>query len=117
MEMYCIFCPRGCRLGVEGNAENFTVYGGQCSRGIDFARVEITNPTRTLTTTVRTSFPGVPVLPVRTEGEIPKGKIKEIMRLINTITVNQPLGIGETAVENVLGLGVNVIVTSNILLE
>ena len=116
-QILCIVCPNGCRLGIEGTAENFTVSGNQCGRGLDFAKAEMTNPTRTLTTTVRTSFPGVPVLPVRTAGEIPKGKIREVMQHINTITVNHPLGIGEPAVTNILGLGVDIIVTNNILKE
>jgi CxxC motif-containing protein len=113
----CIVCPNGCRIVVEEKADGFDVSGNQCKRGIDFAIAEITNPTRTLTSTVRTSFPGVPVLPVRTAGEIPKGKIRELMNILNTVTVKQPLGIGETVVENILGLGVNIIATSNILRE
>jgi CxxC motif-containing protein len=116
-ELLCITCPNGCRLSIAGTAENFTVSGNQCKRGLDFARAEITRPMRTLTTTVRTSFPGIPVLPVRTSGEIPKGKVRDIMKLINTFTVNQPLGIGDAVIENALGLGVNIIVTSNQLRE
>ncbi|MCL1814013.1 MAG: DUF1667 domain-containing protein [Treponema sp.] len=113
----CIVCPNGCRLSVEKNTEGLVVAGNQCKRGVDFAVAEITNPTRTLTTTVRTSFPGVPVLPVRTAGEIPKGKIRDLMNHINGIIINRPVGIGETVAENILGLGVNVIATSNILRE
>jgi len=113
----CIVCPNGCRLSVEKSteAEGYVISGNKCKRGIDFAIAEITNPMRTLTTTIRTSFPGVPVLPVRTAGEIPKGKIREAMNCINAITVSRPLGIGETVAENILGLGVDVIVTSDIL--
>jgi CxxC motif-containing protein len=115
----CIVCPNGCRLNAEKKTEGegYAVSGNKCKRGADFAIAEITNPTRTLTTTVRTSFPGVPVLPVRTAGEIPKGKIREAMNCINAITVSRALGIGETVAENILGLGVDVIVTSDILKE
>jgi CxxC motif-containing protein len=118
-EILCIVCPNGCRLRIAESAagEGFTVSGNQCKRGVDFAEAEITNPTRTLTTTVRTSFPGVPVLPVRTAGEIPKGKISEVMNVINAITVDRPLGIGDAVVKDILGLGVNIIATSNILME
>jgi len=115
----CIVCPNGCRLRAEKSAEGegYDISGNKCKRGVDFATAEITNPTRTLTTTVRTSFPGFPVLPVRTAGEIPKGKIREAMNCLNAITVSRPLGIGEIVAENILGLGVDVIVTSNILKE
>jgi len=113
-DILCIGCPNGCCLRVE---EGMVVSGNWCERGIYFAMAEITNPTRTLTTTVRTSFPAVPVLPVRTAGEIPKGKIRDAMRLIGGISVNRPLGIGEIVVEDILGLGVDLIATSNILKE
>jgi CxxC motif-containing protein len=116
-EILCIVCPNGCRLRAEKSAEGYAISGNKCKRGIDFAIAEITNPVRTLTTTVRTSFPGVPVLPVRTAGEIPKGKIREVMNLINAVTVSRPLGVGETVAENILGLGVDVIVTSSVLKE
>jgi CxxC motif-containing protein len=124
VEILCIVCPNGCRLHAEKSAESegtviegYAISGNRCKRGVDFAIAEITNPTRTLTTTVRTSFPGAPVLPVRTAGEIPKGKIREAMDCINAITVSRPMGIGEIVAENILGLGVNVIVTSDILKE
>jgi CxxC motif-containing protein len=117
-ELPCIVCPNGCRLRAEEAADGaLTVSGALCERGAAFARAEITNPVRVLTTTVRTVFTGVPALPVRTAGEIPKGKIQEMMRLLKTITVDRPLGIGEAAVKNALGLGVDVIVTSAVLQE
>jgi CxxC motif-containing protein len=119
-EILCIVCPNGCRLTAEESPdgpEKIKVSGNQCKRGVDFALAEMTNPVRTLTSTVRTAFPAVPALPVRTAGEIPKGKIREAMRFLNTLTVDQPLGIGEAAAKNMLGLGIDVIVTSNILKE
>jgi CxxC motif-containing protein len=111
----CIVCPNGCRLTVEKTAEGLKITGNQCKRGIGFAEAEMTHPTRTLTTTVRTIFPEAPVVSVRTRGEIPKDKIREVMAFLNTITVQEPLGVGAAVAENVLGLGKDVIVTSDIL--
>jgi CxxC motif-containing protein len=37
------------------------------------------------------------------------------MNYINAITVSRPLGIGEIVAENILGLGVDIIATSDIL--
>jgi CxxC motif-containing protein len=102
---------------VEEGEDGIKVSGNKCSRGSAFAKAEIVNPMRTLTTTVRTVFPAVPVVPVRTSGEIPKGKIGELIRFISGLTLREPLGIGMAASENVLGLGVDVILTSNILRE
>ncbi|MDR2629605.1 MAG: DUF1667 domain-containing protein [Spirochaetaceae bacterium] len=113
----CIVCPNGCRLTVEKTAEGLKITGNQCKRGIAFGEAEITHPTRTLTTTVRTVFPEAPVLPVRTRGEIPKDKIEAVMAFLNTITITEPLGIGAVAAENVLGLGQDLIVTSDMLVS
>jgi CxxC motif-containing protein len=114
-ELLCITCPNGCRLRVEERGGAITVTGNRCKRGAAFAETEIRNPVRTLTTTVATVFSGCPVLPVRTAGEIPKGRIRDVMNLINSITVSEPLGTGEVVAENVLGLGVNIIATSDML--
>ncbi|MDR1374137.1 MAG: DUF1667 domain-containing protein [Treponema sp.] len=115
--MLCIVCPNGCRLQVEEGDGELSVTGNRCRRGVDFAGAEITSPMRSVTTTVRTLFPEIPVLPVRTSGEIPKGKIPELMQFLDGVVIKEPLGIGETAAENVLGLGIDMLVTSNILKE
>ncbi|MDR3161269.1 MAG: DUF1667 domain-containing protein, partial [Spirochaetaceae bacterium] len=110
----CIVCPNGCRIRAEKTAAGFNIIGNQCKRGAAFAEAEITNPTRTLTTTIRTVFPYAPVVPVRTRGEIPKDKIREVMAFLNTLVIKEPVGIGTAAAENVLGLGRDVIITSNV---
>ena len=114
-ELYCITCPTGCRLIVMEQSTEFEVEGNECKRGVEFAKAEMTNPTRSLTTTVRTSLPDIPVLPVRTDGEIPKGKIMEAMRELSSVVVSHELGCGDTVLENVVGSGVRVIATSDIM--
>jgi CxxC motif-containing protein len=91
------------------------VEGNACKRGVDFAEAEMTNPTRSLTTTVRTSLPGIPVLPVRTDGEIPKEKIMEAMRALSNVVISRELDCGDTVYENIAGSGVKVIATSDLL--
>lgn len=114
-ELYCITCPTGCLLAVTQQNGEYLVEGNGCKRGIEFAVTEMTNPTRSLTTTVRTTFSGVPVLPVRTDGEIPKGKIMEAMRELNAVLVDRALGCGDTILDDIAGSGVRVIATSDAL--
>ncbi|MDR0908413.1 MAG: DUF1667 domain-containing protein [Spirochaetaceae bacterium] len=116
-ELLCITCPNGCHLEAGFEGDELIVTGNQCKRGIDFARAELTNPTRTLCSTVKTVFPKTPVVSVRTAGEIPKGKIFDVMHAINGVTLSKSIGIGEVVVPNVCGLGVDIIATSNILKE
>jgi CxxC motif-containing protein len=114
-EFVCIVCPNGCRLRVEQAGDAFTVSGNTCERGEAFAISEMTNPQRSVTSTVRTAFAEVPVLPVRTAKDIPKGRVTDLMRLLAGVTVEESLGIGEVVVKDALGLGVDVVASSNVL--
>lgn len=116
-EMTCIVCPRGCALQIEKQEGGYTVTGNACRRGEQFALSEMTCPMRTLCTTVRTVFPGVPVISVRTSAEIPKDRIFDVMREINGACVTRPMHRGEAVLQNVLGLGADIIITSDLLEE
>lgn len=62
-------------------------------------------------------FPEVPVIPVRVTDTIPKEMIFPVMREIAKVKVSEKIGTGEKVIENVLGLGVDIIATSDILKE
>ena len=50
--LVCIVCPRGCRLAVD-EEQDYAVTGNGCPRGAEYGRIELTNPTRVVTSTVR----------------------------------------------------------------
>ena len=51
----CIVCPMGCSVDVEiENDKIIGVKGNTCKRGEEYVKAEITNPVRTITTTVKT---------------------------------------------------------------
>ncbi len=114
-ELVCIVCPRSCRMTITSEGDELVVTGNTCKRGKEFAINEMTDPRRTVCTTVRTSFPSVPVLPVRVSGAIPKNRIFDLMREVNSVTVSKRIGREEVVVKNILDLGVDLIATSNIL--
>lgn len=116
-ELVCIVCPRGCTLKVEREGDAFHVTGSGCKRGEAFAVSEQTAPMRTLCTTVRTVFPGVPVLPVKLSAEIPKEQIFPVMEAVNAVTLEKPVAMGGVILENVLGLGADVVAASGLLAE
>jgi len=116
-KMYCITCPAGCQLTVIGAGFEMVVEGNKCDRGREFATHEMSNPTRTLTTTVRTKFPGVPVISVRTNGEIPRDKLMKAMHELSEVVVEEELGCGDVIVEDIAKTGVAVIVTSSALMQ
>lgn len=113
IELVCIVCPNGCRLKAENNGGKVTVTGQKCKRGEAFAAEELISPKRSVTGTVATVFSDLPVVPVRTDGEIPKEKIKELMELLKTVRLETPLNRGDTVIDNLFGTGVNLIVTSD----
>lgn len=113
VELICIDCPNGCQLKVEKESGEFIVTGNLCKKGIDYAKNEISDPKRTITSTVKTAFSKMPRLPVRTDGEIPKKFIFLLMELINKVILNTPVHNGDIIIKNVLDTGVNVIATSD----
>ena len=116
-EFNCIGCPRGCLLHVEGENGEYTVTGNSCPNGKTFAISEMTDPRRTVCSTVKTVFPFSPVLPVRTSAEIPKARITDVMKEINSVLLTEKVHRGEVIIENVLGLGADVISTSDVLIR
>lgn len=114
-ELVCIVCPRGCRMLIEGEGENIKITGNSCKRGFNFAISEMTAPKRTICTTVKTIFKEVPVIPCRVSTDIPKDKIFDIMKEINSFTLKDRIGRGDVIIKDVLGLGADIIATSDIL--
>lgn len=113
----CINCPRGCTMEVEQNGEEIKVTGNFCKRGEQFAHNELTNPMRTICSTVRTTFAEAPVIPCRVSCDIPKNKIFDVMAEINKAVVDKPIHRGDVIIPHVLGLEADVIATSDLLAE
>lgn len=115
INLVCIVCPNGCRLQVTGQGKDIEVTGAKCSKGKAYAITEMTQPKRSVTTTIKTVFNQARVLPVRTNAEIPKEKIFELMKMLNEFTLTKRIKRGETIISNVFNTGVDVIATSGIL--
>ncbi len=111
--LVCIVCPRGCRLTVD-EENGFIVTGNQCPRGAEYGKNEILNPVRTLTTTVRIKSETMKLCPVRTEKPIPKAKMFEAVKVLNTVSLKAPVRTGDIAIKDILNTGVDVIVTRDI---
>ena len=111
-ELICIGCPMGCRLTAEvENGAVTAVSGNTCPRGAAYARQECVAPVRTVTGTVAIEGAAWPVLPVRTNGEIPKALVLEAARALGAVTVQAPVAAGDVVLRNVCGTGVDVVST------
>ena len=104
----------GCPLTVEMNGtEVVSVTGNTCPRGDAYARKEVTNPTRIVTSTVKVEGGKVDMVSVKTKEDIPKGKIFECVKALKGITVKAPVHIGDVILKDVAGTGVDIIATKN----
>ena len=111
----CIGCPMGCPLTVKmEHGEVVSVTGNTCKRGDIYARKEVTNPTRIVTSTVRVTGGSEAMVSVKTKEDIPKGKIFDCVKALKSVEVAAPVHIGDVLVKNVAGTGVDVIATKNV---
>ncbi|HSP47824.1 MAG TPA: DUF1667 domain-containing protein [Clostridiaceae bacterium] len=111
VEMTCIVCPRGCNLMADVTPEGILVTGNSCARGIPYAQKELTHPTRVVTSTVRIRGALHSRLPVKTSRDIPKGLNFEVMKALETVTVDSPVAKGTVLIRDILGTGADIIAT------
>lgn len=114
-EFVCIRCPLGCNITVKLEEDNRieSIMGNTCPRGAEYVTKELTDPRRIVTSLVRLEGGELPVVSVKTAGDIPKDKIMECIRTLKAVTLKAPVHVGDVVVKNVCGSGVDVIATRN----
>ncbi|AOR23089.1 DUF1667 domain-containing protein [Clostridium taeniosporum] len=110
-ELICISCPMGCHLKVD--VENNTVTGNTCKRGAEYGINEVTHPVRVITSTVKIKGGQHSVIPVKTNGAIPKDLNFKCMEVLAGVELQAPVKIGDVVVKDVLGTGIDIIATRN----
>lgn len=109
-EFTCIVCPNGCHLCID--EKTMKVTGNKCPRGEKYAISEITHPVRSICSTVKTKVVGYPVVSVRTDGDVDKDKIFQVMGEINKITITKKMKVGDVVKKNVCDSGVDIVLTT-----
>lgn len=114
-EMICINCPMGCHLLVDdSDKNNIKVTGNTCPRGVTYAVNEVTAPKRMVTGSVKVQGGTIPMVSVKTREAIPKQLIFQSLELLKDVTLSAPVSIGDVAVKDICGCGVDFIVTKNV---
>lgn len=114
-QLVCIGCPLGCNLNVTiEDDQTINVTGNTCPRGADYARKEMTDPRRIVTSSVKVTGGHLASVSVKTESDIPKGKIFDCVKALREVELAAPVSIGQVVLRDVAGTGVNVIATKNI---
>lgn len=111
----CIVCPNGCDVEAEyEGTQVLSVTGNLCARGKAYVIQELQDPRRTIATSVKVKGGEMPLVSVRLTNAIPKARIFDVMEAVNSLVLTAPVHIGDKVIENVLGLGSDVIVTGNV---
>ena len=111
----CINCPMGCPLTIEMEGEQvIRVSGNTCKRGEIYARKEVTNPTRIVTTTVKVLNGTSDPVSVKTKEDIPKEKIFDCVKALKNVQVEAPVHIGDVIADNIAETGVDIVATGNV---
>ena len=114
-ELICIGCPMGCPVTVElEGGEIVNVTGHTCKRGDVYARKEVTNPTRIVTSTVMVEGGTADMVSVKTRDDMPKGKIFDCVQALKGLTVQAPVRIGDVILSDAAGTGVDIIATKGV---
>ena len=108
-KMICIVCPKGCHMEIDEQA--LAVRGNSCVKGAEYAKNELTNPLRTLTSTVRITGGLHDRLPVRTKTAIPKEKLFDCMEVLHAYTAAAPVKNGQVLIRDICSTGADVVAT------
>lgn len=114
-KLICIGCPMGCLVTVVmENGEVVSVTGHTCRRGDDYARKEVTNPTRIVTSTVKVTGGSTDMVSVKTGKDIPKEKVFVCVKELKNVVLKAPVHIGDVVVSDIAGTGVDIVATKTV---
>ena len=115
-EFTCIICPNGCEIEADLREDGsiIEVRGATCPRGVTYVKQELTDPRRTIASSVMVKHGELPLVSVRLNHPVPKNRIFDVMNEIRRVTLEAPVHTGDVVIQDVLGLGSDVIVTKDV---
>ena len=100
-------------IGVD-EENDYKVTGNGCPRGAIYGKKECTHPTRVVTSTVKIVGAEIERLSVKTNGDIPKEKIFDVMKELNRVVVKAPVHREDVIVHDICGTGVDLVATKDL---
>ena len=109
-KLTCVVCPLGCAITAEVKGDRIlNISGATCKRGEAYAKTELTDPRRMLTTTMRVK--GAGLVPVKSSAALPKSLLIPSMEVINAASAKAPIRPGDVLISDILGTGVDIVAT------
>lgn len=106
----CIICPNGCRMEAEYREETGLIMDGfRCERGREYGKNEFFTPKRIFTSSIRISGANRKMLPVRSEGPVPKEKLIDCMKEIRKISLQAPIAEHQVIIPDILHIGTDIV--------
>ena len=99
-------------MSITKDGESITAEGNGCPKGSEYAKSELTNPKRTVTSSVFVSNRNGKSVSVKTEMPVPKEHVFDVMKIIHSSVASAPVKIGDIIVCDVYGS--NIVATSEI---
>jgi CxxC motif-containing protein len=111
----CIVCPLSCKILFKSNKKRIElIQGNKCKKGIEYARSEVLDPRRMLTSSVLVIDGEWPLVSVKSSNPVPKDIIYKVLSEIKKISISAPVKSGQIIISNVAGTNINIIATKNI---
>ena len=102
--MICLVCPKSCLL-----TEDIS-----CKKGLEFAKKEMTDPERILTSSMKVEFGELPLVSVRSDKTVKKAELKTLIKQLDEITVPAPVLNGQILISGLGKNNVNIIATRTV---
>ena len=115
-DITCIVCPIGCKILVKIDGTQLEIVeGNKCKRGIEYAKNEVFDPRRMLTTSVLVNDGEWPLVSVKSSKPVPKEKLFSVLKEVGGTAVKAPVKSGQTIIKNAANTGIDIVATKTVL--
>lgn len=111
----CILCPNSCQITVEyAGKQLLTAEGYKCDNGRKYVQQELTDPKRTITSSVLVTGGDRPLASVRLTSPISRDLIFPLMEQLQKIVLTAPVEPGQVVLSQVFSTDADVIATCHV---
>ena len=111
----CILCPNSCEITMEYEGKQvLRTEGNKCDKGHDYVTQELTDPKRTVTSSVLVTGGDRPLASVRLTAPISRDLIFPLMEQLQKLTLSAPVEPGQVVLSKVFDTDADLIATSRV---